>query len=108
MAFRGRPLLAALAGALLIASGAARADVTLNLKDADINTLIATVSEVTGKNFIVDDRVKGKVTVISAKPMSADGVYETFLAVLEIKGFAAVPAGEAIKIVPETSAKTDG
>ena len=56
-----------LALSLLLTS--AHADVTLNLKDAEISTLISTVSEVTGKNFIVDPRVKGKVTVISAAPM---------------------------------------
>jgi general secretion pathway protein D len=81
---------------------------TLNLKDADINTLITTVSEVTGKNFIVDERVKGKVTVISSKPMSSDAVYETFLAVLAVKGYAAVPAGAVIKIVQDTNAKQEG
>ena len=86
----------------------AQAAVTLNLKEADINTLITTVSEVTGKNFIVDSRVKGKVTVISAKPMSPAGVYETFLGVLQINGFAAIPDGQAIKIVPEANAKQDG
>lgn len=93
--------------ALLLAS-AAQAAVTLNLKDADISTLIATVSEVTGKNFIVDSRIKGKVTVISSKPMSPAGVYETFLGVLQVNGFAAIPDGQAIKIVPEANAKTDG
>ncbi|HUS24809.1 MAG TPA: type II secretion system secretin GspD [Candidatus Binatia bacterium] len=91
--------------ALALPAGAAT---TLNLKDADINTLIATVSEVTGKNFIVDDRVKGKVTVISSRPMSAEGVYETFLAVLAVKGFAAVPVGEVIKIIQVNDARSDG
>ncbi len=93
---------------LLLAAPSVWAATTLNLKDADINTLITTVSEVTGKNFIVDDRVKGKVTVISSKPMSADAVYETFLAVLAIKGFAAIPAGAVIKIVQDVNAKSDG
>lgn len=94
--------------ALSLALTGARADVTLNLKDAEINTLISTVSEVTGKNFIVDPRVKGKVTVISAAPMNKQAVYETFLAVLQVQGFAAVPAGDAIKIIPETNARSDG
>lgn len=85
-----------------------QADVTLNLKDADISTLIQTVSEVTGRNFIVDPRVKGKVTVVSSTPMDEDGVYETFLAVLQVQGFAAIPAGDTIKIVPETNARQDG
>ena len=99
--------LAALTIAATLLAGTARADVTLNLKDAEINTLISTVSEVTGKNFIVDPRVKGKVTVISAKPMDRAAVYETFLAVLQVQGFAAVPAGDAIKIIPETNARSD-
>ncbi len=84
------------------------AKVTLNLKDADISTLIATVSEVTGKNFVVDPRVKGKVTVVSSSPMDANAVYATFLSVLEVNGFAAIPAGASIKIVPEANARTEG
>ena len=95
-----------LALSLLVTS--AQADVTLNLKDAEISTLIATVSEVTGKNFIVDPRVKGKVTVISAAPMDKQAIYETFLAVLQVQGFAAIPAGDSIKIIPETNARSDG
>ncbi|MDP9142391.1 MAG: type II secretion system secretin GspD [Pseudomonadota bacterium] len=93
---------------LVFFAAPARADITLNLKDADISTLIATVSEVTGKNFIVDARVKGKVTVISSSPMSSDGLYETFLAVLSVNGFAAIPSGDTIKIIPEATAKQEG
>jgi general secretion pathway protein D len=93
---------------LLALAVPARAATTLNLKDADINTLITTVSEVTGRNFIVDEKVKGKVTVISSRPMSSEAVYETFLAVLAVKGFAAVPAGSVIKIVPDGSARQEG
>ena len=81
--------------------------VTLNLKDADINALIGTVAEVTGKNFIVDPRVKGKVTVISSRPMDSDEVYQVFQSILKVHGFAAVPSGEVIKIVPDVSAKQD-
>jgi general secretion pathway protein D len=104
-----RKLAATTAVALsLLGSVPARAEITLNLKDADISTLIATVSEVTGKNFIVDARVKGKVTVVSASPMSADGLYETFLAVLAVNGFAAIPSGDTIKIIPEATAKQEG
>ena len=82
--------------------------VTLNLKDADINALITTVAEVTERNFIVDPRVKGKVTVISTRPMSSDEVYQVFLSILKVHGFAAVPSGEVIKIVPDVNAKQDG
>ncbi len=81
--------------------------VTLNLKDADINALIGTVAEVTGKNFIVDPRVKGKVTVISSRAMNADEVYQVFLSILKVHGFAVVPSGAVQKIVPDVSAKQD-
>ncbi|GAB3685644.1 GspD family T2SS secretin variant XcpQ [Salinisphaera aquimarina] len=81
---------------------------TLNLKDADITTLIATVSEVTGRNFVVDPRVKGDVTVLSNEPMTPNQLYETFLSVLEVHGFAAVPSGEVTKIIPQINAKQDG
>ena len=59
---------------------------TLNLKAADIGVLIQTVSEITGKSFIVDPRVEGRVTVISAKPQAAAEIYETFLSVLRVHG----------------------
>ena len=81
---------------------------TLNLKNADITTLIATVSEVTGRNFVVDPRVKGDVTVLSTEPMTPAELYETFLSVLEVHGFAAVPSGEITKIIPQINAKQDG
>ncbi|HWS26442.1 MAG TPA: type II secretion system secretin GspD [Xanthomonadales bacterium] len=80
----------------------------LNLKDADITSFIGLVSEATGKNFVVDPRVTGKVTVISQSPMDEDALYEVFLSVLRVNGFAAVPAGKIIKIVPEQAAGQDG
>ena len=52
--------------------------VTLNLKDADIRSFIETVAEATGRNFVVDPRVKAKVTVVSARPMSREEVYQVF------------------------------
>jgi general secretion pathway protein D len=79
--------------------------VTLKLKDADIAALINTVSEVTGRNFIVDPRVKARVTVISHEPMPADELYRVFLSVLQVHGFSAVDAGDVTKIVPEINAK---
>jgi general secretion pathway protein D len=60
------------------------------------------VSEVTGKNFIIDPRVNAKVTMLSATPMSPAQFYEAFLAVLQVYGYVAVPAGKVIKIVPNT------
>ncbi len=80
-------------------------EITLNLKDADIRALISTVSRFTGKNFIIDPRIKAKVTVISANTLSPEEVYEVFLSVLQVHGYAAVPTGSIIKIVPEVNAK---
>lgn len=79
--------------------------ITLNLKQADIRALITTVSKFTGKNFVVDPRVKAKVTVISSNTMSASEVYKVFLSVLQVHGYAAVPVENIIKIVPEVNAK---
>jgi general secretion pathway protein D len=82
---------------------------TLNLKGVDIGVLIESVSEITGKSFIIDPRVEGKVTVVSSRPMNADELYETFQSVLKVHGFAAVPAaGAMVKIVPEALAAQDG
>ncbi len=79
---------------------------TLNLKNADIHSLIQTVSRQTGRNFVVDPRVKARVTVISAQPLSSEELYETFLSVLQVHGYAAVPAGDDLsKIVPDVNAK---
>ena len=93
---------------LMLAAPVHTAEVTLNLKDADIGALISTVAEVTERNFIIDPRVKGKVTVISSRPMDSDEVYQVFLSILKVHGFAAVPSGEVIKIVPDVNAKQDG
>ncbi|MCC5810753.1 MAG: type II secretion system secretin GspD [Ectothiorhodospiraceae bacterium] len=82
--------------------------VTLNLKDAEITSLINTVAEITGQNFIVDPRVRGRVTLISKRPMQPEEVYRAFLSVLQVHGFATVPAGEVTKIIPDTNAKQLG
>ena len=90
---------------LLMATQVIADEITLNLKDADIRALISTVSKFTGKNFIIDPRVKAKVTVISANTLSPEEVYEVFLSILQVHGYAAVPTGSVIKIVPEVNAK---
>ena len=81
---------------------------TLNLQDADIGVLIKTVSDITGKNFILGPNVQGKITVVSSKPMHPDEIYDVFLSVLRVHGYAAVPAGSMIKIVPEGMAQAEG
>ncbi len=78
----------------------------INLQDVDIRTLIETVSRISGKNFIIDPRVKGqKVTVITGKALSVDDLYETFLSILDVHGYSAVTSGDIIKIIPSNQAK---
>lgn len=101
-----RRALATLMCAALIPAAVA-APVTLNLKDADINALVASISEITGKNFIVDPRVKGKVSVISSQPMDEEEIYKVFLSVLAVHGYAAIPGENVTKIVPSAGAKQE-
>ncbi len=82
--------------------------ITLNLNGADIQAFISAVSELTGKNFVIDPRVKGQVTVVSAAPTTPSALYDVFLSVLKVHGFAAVPSGEVIKIVPDVGARHEG
>ncbi len=87
-------------------SYAASADeITLNFKNADISAFIEFVAGFSGKNFLVDNRVKGKITVVSPMPMSKQEAYDVFLSVLEMNGFATVHAGSVIKIVPRAESK---
>lgn len=80
-------------------------EVTLNFKNADIRAFIEFVSGFSGKNFLVDNRVKGNVTIVSPTPISDQEAYEVFLSVLEVNGFAAVPSGSVVKIVPRAESK---
>ena len=97
--------MAALALTLMVASPAASwaagEQFTLNLNQVDIRTLIDTVADATGKNFILDPAVRGQVTVVSGRPMGSDELYRVFLSILEIHGFATVPGDQVIKIVPK-------
>ncbi|RMX21136.1 type II protein secretion LspD [Legionella jordanis] len=77
-----------------------------NLRGADIRAVIAEVSRVTGKNFIVDPRVQGKISIVSSTAISDKALYQVFLSMLQISGYAAIPSGDVIKIVPNIDAKT--
>src|SRR5580693_7662757 len=81
------------------------ATITPNYKDADLSQIIQAVSEVTGKNFIIDPRVRAQVTMLSSTPMSPDAFYQAFLSILQVHGFVALPAGKIIKIVPDANAR---
>src|SRR5690349_24696718 len=80
----------------------------LNLKGVDISVLIQTVSEMTGRSFIVDPKVTGNVTVISGTPMTTDEIWTLFTSVLSVHGYAVTPAGKAWKVLPEAAAVLDG
>jgi len=79
--------------------------VTLDFDNVDISVLVKFVSELTGKNFLIDEKVKGKVTVMSPKKIPVNDVYKVFLSILEINGFTVVPSGDMIKIVPSSVAR---
>jgi general secretion pathway protein D len=80
--------------------------VTLDFQDAEITEVIGVIAQATGKNFLYDDRVRGRVTVISPEPVTADEAYRVFESILQVKGFTTVPApGGILKIVPLRDAK---
>ena len=79
--------------------------ITPAFRDADLTQIIEAVSQITGKTFIVDPRVRAQVTILSSTPMSPDAFYETFLSILQVHGFVAVPAGNSIKIIPDANAR---
>ena len=79
--------------------------ITPNYKEADIRQIIEAVGEVTGRNFIIDPRVSGNVTMLSSTPMSPDAFYEAFLSILEVYGFIAMETGNITKILPNASAR---
>jgi general secretion pathway protein D len=99
--------------AIAVAAGAARAPeagggadtVTLNLVNADIEGVVKVVSQITGKNFVLDPRVKGTINIVSAKPMPRSAIYDVFVAALRLQGFAAIEDHGMVKIVVEADAK---
>ncbi len=79
---------------------------SLDFDGVDIKVFIQFISEITGKNFVVDDRVKGTVTVISARQISVDEAFKVFESVLEVNGYTIVPAGKFYKIVPAKESRS--
>lgn len=78
---------------------------TLNWKDADIRQVVEAVSLVTGKNFILDPRVTGRVTLLSPTALGPDALYKAFLSILQVHGYVAVQSGDLIKIIPDATAR---
>lgn len=102
---RFRPLLAAAAMLALAVPQVAMAQYTLNVREADIRAFVADAAEVTGRTFIVDARVQGKVSVVSERPLSRSEYFEVFLSTLRANGLVAVPTGNgAFRVQPAEGA----
>jgi general secretion pathway protein D len=82
--------------------------VILNFSDVDIATMVKFISDLTGKNFVMDERVKGKISVYSPAKLSPEEAFNVFTSVLELKGFTVVAAGKVHKIIPTAVAKQAG
>lgn len=88
------------------ASAVTAQDFTVNLKDTDIQELIQFVSEVTGTTIVVDPAVKGKVKVVSSKPVSKEELYDLFLSILDVHGYAAVRSGSVVRVIQAKDARS--
>lgn len=82
--------------------------ITLNFTNIDIGALIKVMSELTHRNFILDERVTGKVTLMTPTKISPEEAYQVFLSALEIKGFTAMEDGKVIRIIPAATARQSG
>ena len=116
-----RFLLGALAAALLFATSTIRSSafaaesaglppqntITMNFQNVDIPVLAKFISEITGRNFIIDESVRGKVTIISPSKVTPEQAYSIFQSVLQVKGFTTVQAGKIIKIEPARNVRSN-
>lgn len=90
---------------LLITMAFAQETRRWNLQDVEIKTVIEEVSRVTGKNFILDPAVTGRITMISSTDLTPDETYQVFLSALQVLGYAAIDNGDVVKIVPDAHAR---
>src|SRR6478736_1637315 len=87
---------------------ASRQPVTLNFVNADIEAVARTMAAITGRNIVVDPRVKGTINLSTDRPVSPASAYNQFLAALRLSGFTVVDSGGILKLVPEADAKLQG
>ena len=80
--------------------------ISIDFNNVDINVFIKFMSELTGTNFVVDQRVKGKVTIISPSKISLKEAYTVFESVLEVHGYTTVKSGQVVKIIPSPDARS--
>jgi general secretion pathway protein D len=91
-------------------NAAAHSDgITFNFVDVEIPSVVKFISEITGYNFIFDERIRGKVTIIAPTRLSVDESFSLFTSVLSIKGYTIIPSGpQSFKIIPSSMAKQEG
>ncbi|MEW6668940.1 MAG: type II secretion system secretin GspD [Thermodesulfobacteriota bacterium] len=82
--------------------------ITMNFKDVDLHVLVKFMSDITGKNFVIDPNLKGTMTILSPEKITPEEAYRVFLSVLDVHGFAAVPSGKVVKIIQALDAKSKG
>ena len=91
---------------VLLSSSSFAQDFTVNLKDTDIQEFIEFVSDVTGTTIVIDPSVKGKVKVVSSKPVSKAELYDLFLSILDVHGYTAVRSGGVVRVIPNKNARS--
>ena len=91
---------------LLFAKPVWSQEFTVNLKDTDIQEFIEFVADVTGTTIVVDPAVKGKVKVVSSKPVSRAELYDLFLSILDVHGYTAVRSGDVVRVIPNKNARS--
>ena len=92
--------------ALTLSAVSAAQEYTVNLKDTDIQEFIEFVADVTGTTIVIDPAVKGKVKVVSSKPVSRNELYDLFLSILDVHGYTAVRSGEVVRVIPIKNARS--
>src|SRR6266704_4820395 len=93
-------------GASAIAVNPRAGEVVLNFQGADLQAVVKAMSQMTGRNMLIDPRVRGQVTIVSARPMPVAAGYQIFLSALKTQGFTAVEGpGDAVRIIPVAEAK---
>ena len=91
---------------LLVAKPLLAQEFTVNLKDTDIQEFIEFVADVTGATIVIDPAVKGKVKVVSSKPVSRAELYDLFLSILDVHGYTAVRSGDVVRVIPNKNARS--
>jgi general secretion pathway protein D len=95
-----------IAASTLTVQTARAQEYTVNLQDTDIQELIKFVADVTGATIVVDPGVKGKIKVVSSRPVNKSQLYDLFLSILDVHGYTAVRTGNVIRVIPNKDARS--